>query len=335
MRHAVIAASLLLMCVGPGCGSKPETADAPTDAKPEQNRIQIDPKGVEIALWPDGAAIARPEATGPEEATYAKEKVAGRLPKGIRNVTRPTMTIYSPRGANTGTALMVYPGGGYQALAIDLEGTEVCDWATAKGITCVVLKYRVPQKWWHADCHCQRRPDPFLPLQDAQRAMVLLRQRATRLGIDPHRIGVVGFSAGGHLVTAISNATGRAYAAVDAADKLSARPDFAMPIYPGHLWSGEGGGGEARVDLFDFDPIAADGPPAFIVAAEDDPVDDVRNSVAYFLALKAKKVPAEMHLYAHGGHAFGVRPTDQPISRWPALAETWLHTIGMLKEAER
>ncbi|MGN6374030.1 MAG: alpha/beta hydrolase [Sphingomonas sp.] len=201
-------------------------------------------------------------------------------------------------------------------------------------MTCVVLRYRVPQTWWHADCRCQRQPTPFLPLQDAERAMGLLRQRAARLGIDPHRIGVIGFSAGGHLATAISNATARSYPLVDAADRLSARPDFAMPIYPGHLWSGDGGSGAKEVKLFAFDAVRGDAPPTFVVQAEDDPVDDVRNAISYFLALKAAKVPVEMHICAHGGHAFGLRPSAQPISRWPALAQTWLHTIGMLKETK-
>ncbi|TPG21166.1 alpha/beta hydrolase [Sphingomonas koreensis] len=243
------------------------------------------------------------------------------------------MTIYPPRGRNSGAALMVFPGGGYEALAIDLEGSEVCDWATGLGMTCVVLKYRVPQDWHPKDkaghyLHPhEREPVPFLPLQDAERAMRLLRQRAASLGVDPHKIGVVGFSAGGHLVTAISNADGRDYAPVDRADQLSARPDFAMPIYPGHLWSGQG------IALNEYDPVRADGPPAFIVQAENDPVDDVRNSISYFLALREKKVPAELHLYAHGGHAFGLRPTDQPITHWPTLAERWLRTIGMLPKA--
>jgi acetyl esterase/lipase len=270
--------------------------------------------GEQVALWPRGLAIARPELKGRETAS--------------ENVSRPTMTIYRAKGRNSGAALMVYPGGGYQGLAVGLEGTDVCDWATRLGMTCAVLRYRVPQTWWRDGR--QREPTPFLPLQDAERAMGLLRQRAASLGVDPHKIGAVGFSAGGHLVTAISNATGRSYKAVDAADALSARPDFAMPIYPGHLWSGNGGRGADAVALFDFDPVRRDAPPTFIVQAEDDPVDDVRNSISYFLALKAAKVPAEMHLYAHGGHAFGLRPTDQPITHWPALAESWLRTIGML-----
>jgi len=264
--------------------------------------------GEEMPLWPNGVAIAKPELKGAETAS--------------ENVARPTMTIYRAKGRNTGVGLMVYPGGGYQGLAVGLEGTEVCDWATRIGITCAVLRYRVPQRWWRDGV--QREPKPFLPLEDAERAMGLLRQRAASLGVDPHKIGVIGFSAGGHLVTAISNATGRSYAPVDSADQLSARPDFAMPIYPGHLWSGHG------AELFAFDPVVANGPPTFIVQAEDDPVDDVRNSIAYFLALKAAKVPVEMHIYAHGGHAFGLRQTDAPITRWPKLAETWLRTIGML-----
>jgi acetyl esterase/lipase len=154
--------------------------------------------------------------------------------------------------------------------------------------------------------------------------MGLLREGAARLHIDPKKIGVVGFSAGGHLATAISNAKGRSYAPIDAADALSARPDFAMVLYPGHLWSGHG------LDLYPFDPVRADCPPTFIVQANDDPVDDVRNSIAYSIALKAKRVPVEMHVYPRGGHAFGLRPTAQPITRWPALAEKWLHTIGIV-----
>ena len=290
--------------------------------------------GEQAPLWPAGMQLTRPDTNGdPESVWYGHNLVAGRPYLAVLDVSRPTMTIYRPRGHNTGAALMVFPGGGYAALAIDLEGSEVCDWATRIGMTCVVLKYRVPQDWHPVDDHgrhlAQRPPTPFLPLQDAQRAMGLLRQRATGLGIDPHKIGVVGFSAGGHLVTAISNATGRSYPRVDAADDLSARPDFAMPVYPGHLWSGDGGPGTATVELFDFNAVRDDAPPTFIVQAENDPVDDVRNAIAYFLALKSRHVPAEMHIYATGGHAFGLRRTAEPITRWTDLAEAWLHQIGM------
>lgn len=313
-RLAILSGAMLLTLPFLGCN-----APSATGSSPQQNTARAP---VEIALWPAGMAIAKPEPGGPGPGGEGKKPVAGRPVHWIGNVERPSMTVYPAKGRNTGAALMVYPGGGYQVLAIDLEGSEICDWATAKGITCVVLKYRVPQTWWRSGVESQ--PKPFLPLQDAQRAMGLLRQRAAEFGVDPHKIGVIGFSAGGHLVTAISNAEGRSYAAVDAADTLSARPDFAMPLYPGHLWARKG------VEMSAWNTIRDDCPPTFMVQAQDDPVDDIRHSVTYFMALREKKVPVEMHIYAQGGHAFGVRPTDQPITHWTGLAETWLHTIGML-----
>jgi acetyl esterase/lipase len=280
----------------------------------------------QIALWPKNYHLALPETDGPEATIAGSKKVAGRSWLAALNVTAPTMTIYSPKGRNTGAAIMVFPGGGYEVLAMDLEGTEICDWATAAGMTCAVLKYRVPQNWHPETCSpCDQEPHPFLPLEDAERAMGLLRARASSLGIDPDRIGVIGFSAGGHLVAAISNATGRSYPPIDAADKLSARPNFAIALYPGHLWSGE------NMSLHAYDPVRPDAPPTFIAQAENDPVDDVENSISYFLALKAVKVPVEMHLYADGGHAYGLRPSAAPIATsWPKLAEKWLRTIGMI-----
>src|SRR5277367_676680 len=148
----------------------------------------------------------------------------GRPAVGVNNVTRPTITVYSPAGANTGVAVVVFPGGGYQTLAIDLEGTEVCDWLTSQGITCVLLKYRVTT----VGPYPKSGPYPESPmaLEDAQRTMGLVRLNAARWHIDPRKIGVLGFSAGGHLVAAISNHfEQRAYSAVDAADKVSCRPD--------------------------------------------------------------------------------------------------------------
>ena len=325
MKHrAFIAAGLLFATTAAGHTNPPVRAAT----QPARGQLQPDGGREQISLWPEGLSIARPELNGPETAEVGSGKIAGRTVTSIRNVARPTMTIYPAKGSNTGAAIMVFPGGGYKILAIDLEGTEVCDWATARGITCVVLKYRVPQTWWHDGV--QTAPQPQMALQDAQRAMGLLRQRAAALGIDPHKLGVLGFSAGGHLVTAISNASARSYDRVDAADDLSARPDFAVALYPGHLWAGEVEGAPKTLDLYPFDPISRDCPPTFMVQAEDDPVDDVRHSIAYFLALREAKVPVEMHIYAHGGHAFGLRPTAQPITRWPALMETWLHTIGVM-----
>jgi acetyl esterase/lipase len=213
--------------------------------------------------------------------------------------------------------VVVFPGGGYKILAIDLEGTEVCDWLTSKGITCILLKYRVPDTGPY--------PKSAAALQDAQRAMGLVRLHAAEWHIDPNRIGVLGFSAGGHLSAAISNLyEHRLYDPLDAADKLSCRPDFSVVIYPGYL---------ALADQ-DFAPNpaiqpTANTPPTFLLQAEDDPVH-VENAVVYFLQLKKAKVPAELHVYTQGGHGYGLRPTDLPITHWPLLVETWLHTIKML-----
>ena len=249
----------------------------------------------------------------------------------MRNVSRPTLTVYSPRGKNTGAAIVVFPGGGYQILAIDLEGTEVCDWLTARGITCVLLKYRVPHSGpsWQPDCQCRINPKPQPALEDAQRTLGLVRLHAAEWHIDPHKVGVLGFSAGGHLVAAISNNfRQRLYPAVDAADSESCRPDFAVAVYPGHLWMP--GGGQLR-----FNPdihVTRDTPPTFLLQAETDSTDNVNQSLAYYIALKDAGVPTEMHLYADGGHAFGLRRTKDPITEWPELVEKWLRTIGINSE---
>jgi acetyl esterase/lipase len=318
-QNLIACARWLAMCACIICLSSAGSAE-PRDAT----------KGAPtIELWPKDLAIDRPEVTGPETVTVGKGPgIAGRPVTAISNVTRPTMTIYRATGRNTGAALLVFPGGGYQILAIDLEGTEVCDWALAKGIACAVLKYRVPWTGPHWDdaCKCQKAPAVPMALQDAQRAMAILRSRAHEFGIDPHRIGVVGFSAGGHLVEAVTNADALSYRPVDPLDRQDTRPDFGVALYPGHIWAGEGFQPEP------FDHFSSKAPPTMIVAAEDDPVDDVRNSITYFLALREAKVPAEMHLYAHGGHAFGLRRTEQPITHWPDLMLKWLHTIGILKD---
>jgi acetyl esterase/lipase len=245
---------------------------------------------------------------------------------GVYNVSRPTMTVYAPTGKNTGAAVVVFPGGGFEGLAIDLEGTEVCDWLTSEGITCVLLKYRVPSVPY--DWHCDCRPDDFATsvpsLEDAQRTLRLVRLHARDWHIDPRKVGVIGFSAGGFLVAETSTQfKHRLYAPVDAADKQSARPDFALAIYPGHL----------AFDNDSLNPnvkVSRDTPPTFLVQAEDDYVDGVNQSLVYYTALAKAHVPAEMHLYAHGGHAFGLRPTKLPITGWPKLAMAWLRTIGVV-----
>jgi acetyl esterase/lipase len=172
-------------------------------------------------------------------------------------------------------------------------------------------------------------------LEDAQRAIGLVRSHAAEWKFDPHKIGVLGFSAGGHLVAATStHFNQRLYPAVDAADKESCRPDFAVAVYPGHLWNYD----YVENPPFELNPaipVTRETPPTFILQAEDDPVDDVNNSLVYFLALKKAEVPVEMHLYAAGGHAFGLRRTKFPITEWPRLVERWLVTIGMVSEHER
>lgn len=222
---------------------------------------------------------------------------------------------------------MVFPGGGFEVLAIDLEGTEACHWLTSIGVTCVLLKYRVPSLPYNWRCNC--RPDDFaesvLPLEDAQRTIRLVRFHATKWHIDPHKIGVLGFSAGGYLVAeASTDYDQHLYKLVDAADEKSARPDFAMAIYPGHLATPYG--------LNRYVPVSAKTPPTFLVQAEDDNEDSIYDSLVYYTALINAGVPVEMHLYAHGGHAFGLRSTKFPITRWPELATVWLKTIGMIPE---
>lgn len=285
-------------------------------------------------LWPEGVELAQPQVTGPERSYPVEphEYVAGRPWTVLENVVTPSMTIYPAQGQNTGAAIVVFPGGGYRILAIDLEGTEICEAFVTRGITCAVLKYRVPGggDMWDPSCGCRRVPDVPMALQDAQRAIALLRQSASTYGIDPNKVGVVGFSAGGHMVATVSNAATRAYDRVDAADDLEVRPNFAIALYPGHLWSGRPNDFTLRADTGTPLEVSADTPPTLIIQAQDDPVDDVRHSLSYYLALREAGVPTEMHLYAQGGHGFGVRRTDNPITEWPALAERWLHTTGVL-----
>jgi len=287
---------------------------------------QPSPGHTQVAIWPgvvpDAAAVV---AAGPETAEMSTNLIAGKPWQFVGNVSRPTMTVYSPSGKNTGAAVVVFPGGGYEILAIDLEGTEVCDWLTAKGITCVLLKYRVPGA--HLSPESGAYPKSPMALEDAQRTVGLVRFHAEKWHIDPHKIGVLGFSAGGHLVAAIStNFEKRLYTAVDAADKESCRPDFAVALYPGHLLENT----SKEFELNPYVPVTGQTPPTFLLQATDDPVDTVQNSLVYYIALKNAGVPVEMHLYAQGGHAFGLRRTELPITGWPQLVEAWLGTIGII-----
>jgi acetyl esterase/lipase len=314
---------------------------------------QPSPGHSQLPIWPGAVPDQQPVA-GPEETHWWPTGPSG--PPGgfsVSHVSQPTMTVYSPTGKNTRAALIVFPGGGYEDLAIDLEGTEVCDWLTSKGITCVLLKYRVPgeERYPKSAPYPKSGPYPESPmaLEDAQRTLGLVRLHAAEWHIDPHKIGVLGFSAGGHLSAAIStHFAKRLYPPMDAADKESCRPDFAVAIYPGHLslsaaeWDANQGtkkfvvrhpaNADKELALNPEVPVTSQTPPTFLLQAEDDHVDNVDDSLAYYIALKNAGVPVEMHLYAQGGHAFGLRRTKFPITGWPQLVETWLGTIGMISQ---
>jgi acetyl esterase/lipase len=277
-----------------------------------------------IPLWPDkvpGETTSLPPESDPTKPNV--DLVAGRPIARLGNVSSPTITIYKPDPAkDTGAAMLVCPGGGYYILTMDLEGTEVCAWLNSIGVTAVLLKYRVPRR--------EGRPFYLAPLQDAQRAMGLVRSQAAALGIDPHRLGVLGFSAGGHLSAALSNNhSARAYPAVDAADQASCRPDFCILVYPAYL-NLKGPDDGIAPEL----PVSSTTtPPTFIVQAQDD-FDYVDAGLSYYLALKQAKVPAEMHLYPRGGHGYGLRRTVDTVTTWPDRAVDWLNASGWLKQAK-
>jgi len=311
---AVVLVSLFV------CGCESQTSYAP-------ETLQV---SKEIALWPGAVPDAQP-ATGAEVRTEdVKDLVAGKPWHYIENVSKPTISVFAPKAKNTGVAVLVFPGGGYQGIGIDLEGTEVCDWLTAKGITCIVLKYRVPHSGpqWHMDCQCQIMPKIPAALQDAQRAVSLTRFHAAEWHIDPRKIGVLGFSAGGHLVTAVStHFNERQYLAVDAADKESNRPDFAVALYPGHLhW--ESHNLSLNPDIKSH--ITPQTPTTFLLQNEDDHIDSVYDALSYYAALEQAHVPVELHSYATGGHAFGLRHTKEAATEWPHLVDRWLVSIGMV-----
>lgn len=309
------------------CSSPAEkTETAKTQAWPPVGHQQV-------AIWPKGApdmeGIKQP-AESIEVSVYPN-RFAGLPITGVENVSTPTMTIYPPKGANSGAAIVVFPGGGFEDLAIDLEGTEVCDWLTGKGITCILSKYRVPgtDDQYDGDCACHITPKVRRALQDAQRTIRLVRSQARSLGVDPNKIGVIGFSAGGYLVVETSNKFEPAYQSVDAVDRISSRPDFAIAVYPGHIWREPG---------WNMDPslkVTKQTPQTFILQAWDDEVDGIQQSLIYARALETAGVSAEVHLFARGGHAFGLRPTGHPVDRWPTLVEDWLGEIGVLHMQRR
>ncbi len=277
-----------------------------------------------VPLWP-GEVPGEKEGIGEEiDLTKPEEGlVAGKRLIRLGNVSKPTLTVYpAPRDKDTGAAVVVCPGGGYHILAMDLEGTEVCEWLNSIGVTGVLLKYRVPARKG-GERHAA-------PLQDVQRALGVVRSRAREWNIESDRIGVLGFSAGGHLAAAAStHYEQRTYTPVDAADQLSCRPDFSVLVYPAYL---------TRKDAGDtISPelnITAKTPPTFLIQTEDDSVR-VENSLYFYLALKKAQVPAELHVYPTGGHGYGLRPTEKAVTQWPSLAREWMRGLGLLTRKQQ
>lgn len=223
----------------------------------------------------------------------------------ITDITSPSITVYPASvSGKPAPAVMVCPGGGYNILAINLEGTEIAEWLNSIGFTAVVLKYTVPK-------------DRDAALRDAQRAMGLIRLHSTEWNIDRKKLGVLGFSAGGHLSARLSTTfETRNYTAVDEADSLSCRPDFTVLVYPAYL-------GDEAYNLPKEICVTTNTPSAFIVQAQDD-TGHINSSIAYYLELKKQKIPAELHLFPYGGHGYGLRPSDKAVSHWPELCERWL-----------
>ncbi len=273
-----------------------------------------------LELW-NGTPPSDKGELGPEHDTTKPTdgKVGGRPVIRLTDVSKPTLAIYRPPARkDTGAAVLVCPGGAYRILAMDLEGTEICEWLNSIGVTGVLLKYRVPE-----------RPGPEkhqAAFQDGQRALGLLRHNAANWGLDPKRIGVLGFSAGGHLAATLSNNfEQRAYPASDNADATSCRPDFAVLIYPAYLTIKE------QNDAINPDlKLSANTPPTFIAMAEDDPIR-VETALFYAAALRKVKVPFELHVYPTGGHGYGLRPGKDLVTTWPQRAAEWMRSAGFLE----
>lgn len=279
-----------------------------------------------LPVWP-GAIPGDYGVIGPERFR-APSEAPTKNAKWITNVTKPTLTVFpSAKDNQTGTALLICPGGGYWNLAWDLEGEEVAAWLNTVGVTGFVLKYRVPRR--------AGQPEPLPapgPLLDAQRAISLVRSRAREWGIHTNRIGIVGFSAGGHLaITTATRFEQRAYDAIDEIDKVSCRPDFAVAVYPGYLIEQQPAGVETnKAVLAPYLRIPSTTPPIFLVHATDDPVAGAENSVVMYASLKQANVPTELHVYAQGGHGFGVRKTSLPCSTWTDRCVAWLQNQRLL-----
>jgi acetyl esterase/lipase len=276
-----------------------------------------------VDLWP-GKPPGDAGITGQEKFIELKiggkpYEVGGKPTQWITNVTRPTLTIYRPAPENdTRVAMLICPGGGYHNLGWDVEGEEVAAWLNSIGVTGIILKYRCPRR----PGDVQGEP-PAGPLKDAQRAVSLVRSNARDWGVDSAKIGIVGFSAGGHLAGATAtNFEKRTYDPVDDVDKVSCRPDFAIMLYSGYF--------KVKDGLSPTIQTPAGIPPLLLVHCSDDPISDVEHSVTMYLAMKRAGAPVEMHVYATGGHGFGVRKVDHPCATWTLRCTDWLKSRGFL-----
>lgn len=313
--------------------SIPAQAQVPAKSQEQEHRwekrVWQPPSGLkQIPIWPGAAPDMQGIPRAPERIEIAEtpDALEGTTSEAAWDVTSPTLTVFPPNGRNTGVAIVVFPGGGFKAVVVTKQGTEICRWITSKGMTCILSKYRVPKSnhHWDSDCKCAVTPKVPRALQDAQRTIRLVRARARDWHIDPNRIGAMGFSAGGYLVAQTSNIFKPAYRPIDAIDKISSRPDFAIAFYPGHLC-------RAGAALDPGIKPTRRTPPTFLLQAWDDPVDEICNSTVYARALDAAGVSTEVHLFAKGGHAFGLRKSEHSVvAAWPSLVENWLKTIGVL-----
>jgi acetyl esterase/lipase len=282
----------------------------------------------EVSLWPEDSKVLQ---DGIRE--LADEKWP---------VTHPTFLLYSPRVNTTRSAVLVFPGGGYKGLAIGpkstigLNGADVCQWLTDVGVTCVLVKYRVPNTGcnWNQETRRHEIPDIPMALQDAQRAISIVRHNANEYNIDPKKIGVMGFSAGGNLAVLSSTAfKKRSYDSIDEIDQVSSRPDFAIPVYPGHMTmehKNKTPKAIAAKELNSDIEISRDIPPTLLIHAKDDLVDPVHYSEVYSRELKKAGVNVKLIIYMDGGHAFGVKKQGKDTDRWTVDALAWLHKIKVL-----
>ncbi len=280
-----------------------------------------------VELWPGKVADDDSSKIGEEKFIQLMVdgkpyQVFGKPTRWLTNVTKPTLTVYRPmKDKDTGLAMIICPGGGYHNLGWDVEGEEVAEWLNSVGITGIILKYRCPRR------PGEDKTEPAKgPLKDAQRAVSLVRGKAKEWGINPDRIGMVGFSAGGHLVGATAtNFEKRSYAPVDDLDNISCRPDFAVMLYSGYLKPKD------KDELSAGLPVSNKTPPTLLVHASDDKISPPEHSAMMYLALKRAGASAELHIYASGGHGFGVRKSDYPCSTWTDRCLDWLRNQGLLK----